>query len=390
MPGLFELNGHGDALYKNVGYSWATQFEKNPPMVEERNNYTGSYRKHVTIPAAWKGEKVFLHIGSATSNVTVWVNGRYVGYAEDSKVAAEFDLTSYLKPGQDNLIAMQVMRWCDGTYLEDQDFWRFTGIAREVYLYARPKAYVGDLFVNASLTDDYRDGTLSVDVSVTGGKGKTLRYTLSDPDGNAVAQGTATVDAKGQSNMQATVENARRWTAETPELYTLSLELADAKGTIECIAQKVGFRRIEIKNAQFLVNGQPVLIKGADRHELDPDGGYVVSVDRMVQDIQIMKQLNINAVRTSHYSNDPRWYDLCDQYGIYVVAEANLESHGMGYGEKTLACVDLWRQAHLERNDHNVRILKNHPSVVTWSLGNEAGYGPNFEAAYDMVKAYDP
>ena len=390
VPGVFELNGHGDAIYKNVGYAWATQFANNPPMVEERNNYTGSYRKHVTIPAAWKGEKVFLHIGSATSNVTVWVNGRYVGYAEDSKVAAEFDLTPYLKPGEDNLIAMQVMRWCDGSYLEDQDFWRFTGIAREVYLYARPKVHVGDLFVNASLTDDYRDGTLSADVSVPGGKGKTLRYTLSDPAGRAVTQGTATVDAKGQANIQATVKNARRWTAETPALYTLSIELADAKGTIECIAQKVGFRRIEIKNAQFLVNGQPVLIKGADRHELDPDGGYVVSVERMVQDIQIMKQLNINAVRTSHYSNDPRWYDLCDRYGIYVVAEANLESHGMGYGETTLASVDLWRQAHLERNDRNVRILKNHPSVVTWSLGNEAGYGPNFEAAYDMVKAYDP
>ena len=390
VPGLFELNGHGDAIYKNVGYAWATQFESNPPYVEEKNNYTGSYRKTVTIPASWKGEKVYLHVGSATSNLSVWVNGKFVGYSEDSKVAAEFDLTKYLRPGQENLIAMQVMRWCDGSYFEDQDFWRLTGIAREVYLYARPQSHIADLFITPDLTDNYTNGHLNIRLTGANCSGKTATLTLLDAQGNSVKTEDVKL-ASAASTIDWNIASPLKWTAETPNLYKLRVDLKDGKGTlIESLVQNVGFRKIEIKGGQFLVNGQPVLIKGTDRHELDPDGGYVMSTERMVQDIRIMKEHNINAVRTSHYPNDPRWYDLCDQYGIYVVAEANLETHGMGYGDKTLAKVPKFLQTHLERNRNNTHVLKNHPCIVTWSLGNEAGYGPNFEKAYDEVKAYDP
>lgn len=388
VPGLFEINGYGDRIYKNVGYAWATQFNNNPPYVEEKNNYTGSYRKEVTVPASWKGEEIYLHVGSATSNLKVWVNGKFVGYSEDSKSAAIFNLTKYLKPGEENLIAMQVMRWCDGTYLEDQDFWRFTGIAREVYLFARPQAQITDLFITPDLTDNYTNGTLQVKIDTRKAAGKQLRLTLTDRNGQTRAEQTLTA-GKEQTVTTIELKDPEKWTAETPYLYTLYTELLDKGDVLESIPQRVGFRKVEIKDGQVLVNGQPVLIKGADRHELDPDGGYVVSVERMIEDIKVMKELNINAVRTCHYPDDPRWYDLCDQYGIYVCAEANIESHGMGYGERTLAKNPDFKKAHLERNDHNVRIQKNHPSILFWSLGNEAGYGPNFEASYDLVKAYD-
>ena len=374
VPGLFEINGYGDKTYKNMGYAWCTTFENNPPYIGETNNYTGSYRRTFDLPADWKGQEVFFHVGSATSNLFLWVNGRYVGYSEDAKVAAEFNITKYLKPGR-NLIAMQVMRWCDGSYLEDQDFWRFTGIAREVYLYATPKVHIQDITIG----QDYADGKglLDVDVKVAGGKAD-VEATLYDADGNKVTEG-----------LKATVENVKPWTAETPYLYMLELQLKQGNKVLEVVRKQVGFRHIEIRGGQLLVNGQPILIKGADRHELDPDGGYVVSVERMIQDIRIMKQLNINAVRTCHYPDDPRWYDLCDEYGIYLTAESNLESHGMGYKEKTLAKNEAFAKMHIERQEGNVITYKNHPSIIVWSLGNEAGYGPNFERAYDWVKAYD-
>ena len=375
VPGLFEINGYGDKIYKNMGYAWSTTFKNNPPYIGETNNYTGSYRRTFDLPADWKGQEVFFHVGSATSNLAVWVNGKYVGYSEDSKVAAEFNITKYLKPGR-NLIAMQIMRWCDGSYLEDQDFWRFTGIAREVYLYATPKTHIQDFTIG----QDWQagKGLLSVDVKVANGKGTTVEAQLFDAAGNQVAEG-----------LNATVENVKAWTAETPYLYTLELQLKKGDKVLEAVRKKIGFRHIEIAGGQLLVNGQPILIKGADRHELDPDGGYVVPVERMVQDIRIMKQLNINAVRTCHYPDDPRWYDLCDEYGIYLTAESNLESHGMGYREKTLAKNEAFAKAHIERQEGNVITYKNHPSIIVWSLGNEAGYGPNFERAYDWVKAYD-
>ena len=381
VPGLFELNGYGDATYKNIGYAWATQFDPNPPYISELNNYTGSYRRTFELPKDWKGKDVYFHVGSATSNLTLWVNGKYVGYSEDSKVAAEFNISKYLKPGK-NLIAMQVMRWCDGSYFEDQDFWRFTGIAREVYLYARPKLHAADIRLNAALENNYQDGVLNYQVSLKGGK-TDVSITLCDKDGKQVAQATGTQGV-------IKVPKVKAWTGETPYLYKAYITLKNKQGVTEVIPQKVGFRNVEIKNAQLLVNGQPVLVKGADRHEMDPDGGYVVSLERMIQDIKIMKQLNINAVRTSHYPCDPRWYDLCDEYGIYITAEANLESHGMGYEEKSLAKFPEYIVPHIERNEGNVKPLINHPSVIVWSLGNECGYGINFEKAYDWVKACDP
>lgn len=390
VPGILELNGYGDAIYSNNGYPWRTQFRPEPPFVEERNNYTGSYRKMVTVPADWKGERIYLHVGSATSNLMVWVNGKFVGYSEDSKVSAEFDLTKYLTPGKENLIAMQVMRWCDGSYLEDQDFWRFTGIAREVYLYARPQAHIADLFITPDLVNNYQDGTLEVKLNAVGAKGETVMFSLKDKEGKEVAAQTAKVGGNGEVKVNFDIKNPLKWTAETPNLYTLYTTLMDGKQVAEVVPQRVGFRKVEIKNAQVLVNGQPVLFKGANRHELDPVTGDVVSMDRMLEDIRVMKELNINAVRTCHYPNDPRWYELCDIYGIYMVAEANIESHGMGYGDKTLAKEPTYEKAHLERNESNIKIYKNHPSIIFWSVGNEAGYGPNFEKAYDLVKAYDP
>jgi len=373
VPGLFELNGHGDRIYKNIGYAWCTTFDSNPPIVGETENYTGSYRREVTLPENWQGQQVLMHVGSATSNLKVWVNGKYVGYSEDSKIAAEFDITKYVKKGK-NLIAMQVMRWCDGSYLEDQDFWRFTGIAREVYLYARPKVHVEDIVVK----QDWQDGTGLLDVSVKAPKGTSVDVRLDDAEGNTVGTGA-----------QQSIANVKAWTAETPYLYNMYVTLKKGTEVKDVVALKVGFRHVEIKDGQLLVNGQPILIKGVDRHELDPDGGYVVSLERMRQDLRIMKQLNINAVRTSHYPDDPRWYDLCDSAGIYLVAEANLESHGMGYGEGTLAKRKDFQQMHLERNQANVLTLRNHPSIIIWSLGNEAGYGENFEKCYDWIKSVD-
>ena len=378
VPGLFEINGYGDRIYKNIGYAWGTTFKSNPPYIGETNNYTGSYRRTFDLPADWKGQEVFFHVGSATSNLSVWVNGKFVGYSEDSKVAAEFNITKYLKPGK-NLIAMQVMRWCDGSYIEDQDFWRFTGIAREVYLFARPKAHIEDLAMTQDWVVDSRRGILKFDVKTTGKAQATAKVIFDD------GQISSEIDA----NHEIYLNQVKPWTAETPHLYTVLVTLKQGDKVLEVIKQRVGFRHIEIKGGQLLVNGQPILIKGADRHEMDPDGGYIVSVERMIQDIKIMKLLNINAVRTCHYPDDPRWYDLCDEYGLYLTAESNLESHGMGYGEGTLAKREDYAKAHIERQEGNVCSFKNHPSIIVWSLGNEAGYGPNFEKAYDWIKAYD-
>ena len=389
VPGLFEMNGYGDKIYKNVGYAWATQFASNPPHVEEKNNYTGSYRRTFNIPAQWKGDRIYVHVGSATSNLTLWVNGKEVGYSEDSKLAVEFDITKYVVPGQKATIAMQVMRWCDGSYGEDQDFWRFTGIAREVYMYARPAAHIQDLFVTAGLTNNYTDGTLNVKVDAVQAAGKTLTLTLTDANGNNVWQTSETLKGKGTQVIDTQVKAPKIWSAETPHLYTLMTTISDKNGIIEAIPQKVGFRSVEHKGNQILVNGKAVLFKGADRHELDPDGGYVVSVERMIEDIAMLKKFNFNAVRTCHYPDDPRWYDLCDQYGIYLVAEANFESHGMGYGERSLSINPIYKKTIVERNQNNVLVQKNHPSIIFWSLGNESGKGENFDAAFDEVKALD-
>ena len=396
VPGNWELHGYGDPVYLNVGFAWRGHFKNNPPQVPVKDNHVGSYRRTITLPAAWKGKQVIAHFGSVTSNIYLWVNGRFVGYSEDSKVAPEFDLTPYLKEG-DNLIAFQCFRWCDGSYCEDQDFWRLSGLARDTYLYARDKkTYQEDLRITPDLTDNYTNGTLTIDAKTQ--NGTALIHQLLDAEGNLV---TSTHATGGKTQLK--VPNVHKWTAETPYLYTLRTIVVDSRvkkgqqpkkadedAYVAVTNQKVGFRKVEIRNAQLLVNGQPVLIKGADRHEIDPDGGYVVSRERMVQDIRIMKQLNINAVRTSHYPNDPMWYDLCDEYGIYVVAEANQESHGFQYGDDAPSKKPMFALQILQRNQNNVQTYFNHPSIITWSLGNETADGPNFAAAYKWIKQYDP
>lgn len=383
VPAIWELNGYGDPIYVNTGYAWGNQFRSNPPELPIKGNHVGSYRKEFVIPASWTGKDVFVHLGSVTSCVYLWVNGKFAGYSEDSKLECEFDVTKLIVPGKENLIAMQVFRWCDGTYLEDQDFFRLSGIARESYMYARSKARIEDIRITPDLDENYENGRLDVALTFTGNPGN-VDLKLLDAEGNLVEETTVKASAKAGAAASFSVKSPKKWTAETPYLYTLK---ASAGG--EVIPVKVGFRKVEIKNSQLLVNGKPILIKGADRHELDPDGGYVLSRERMLKDIKIMKEFNLNAVRTSHYPNDNLWYDLCDEYGIYVVAEANVESHGMGYGDRTLAKRDDYALAHLQRNKRNVQRGFNHPSIIVWSLGNEAGYGPNFEAAYDWIKAED-
>ena len=382
VPAVWELNGYGDPIYVNVGYAWRSQFKNNPPYVPTENNHVGSYRKEIIIPDDWKGKEIFAHFGSVTSNMYLWVNGKYVGYSEDSKLEAEFNLTDYLKPGK-NLIAFQVFRWCDGSYLEDQDFFRYSGVGRDCYLYVRNKKYIRDIRVTPDLDNQYKDGTLNISLE-TEGNG-TVSLALKDAQGNSVG----TTEIKGSGTATLAVSNPSKWSAETPYLYTLTATLKDGDKVTEVIPIKVGFRKIELKGGQILVNGQAVLFKGADRHEIDPDGGYVVSYERMLQDVLMMKKLNINAVRTCHYPDDNRWYDLCDQYGLYVVAEANIESHGMGYGDQTLAKNPIYAKAHMERNQRNVQRGYNHPSIIFWSLGNEAGMGPNFEQCYTWIKNED-
>ena len=386
VPAVWELNGYGDPIYVNIGYPWRNQYKNNPPYVPTEKNHVGSYRREFVIPADWNGKDIVAHFGAVSSNMYLWVNGKFVGYSEDSKLEAEFDLTPYVKPGQKNLIAFQVFRWCDGSYFEDQDFFRYTGVARDCYLYARNKKRIDDIRVVPDLDAEYKSGSLTVNLSLKGNAAVSLE--LLDAANKTVA--TAEVKGAGKQSSVIRVDNPNKWTAETPYLYTLRATLKEGGKVTEVVPLKVGFRKIELKNSQLLVNGQPVLFKGADRHEMDPDGGYVVSRERMIQDIQIMKKFNLNAVRTCHYPDDSFWYDLCDKYGIYVVAEANLESHGMGYDEATLAKVPSFKKTHLERNQRNVQRNYNHPSIIFWSLGNEAGYGSNFDAAYDWVKKEDP
>lgn len=391
VPGCWELNGYGTPIYRRKKYAWYRQWESEPPKVPVENNYVGSYRRRFDIPQAWKGEKVFLHIGSATSNVQVWVNGRFAGYSEDSKMAAEFDITSLVRPGS-NQISLQLMRWCDGTYLEDQDFWRLSGLSRETYVYCRPsEARLADIGVTQTLAPDFADATLRVACDGHGLRGHRLRLTLSDAGGHTVADTTLS-PRSDRAEAVLNVKNPGLWSAEKPELYSLKISLTgkDGRRVIESVRQNVGFRTVEIRDCQLLVNGRPVLIKGVNRHEMDPRTGYVVGVDRMIEDIRIMKENNINAVRTCHYPDDPVWYELCDRYGLYVVAEANVESHGMGYEERTLARRDDYYMSHLERNIANVTAFRNHPSVIVWSMGNESGDGPNFEKVYDWIRAYDP
>ena len=391
VPGLWELNGYGVPVYLNIGYAWKGHYKNNPPFPADWHNYVGQYRRTFDLDETWKGKDIFLHIGSATSNVRVWVNGKEVGYSEDSKLEARFDITKYVKTGE-NLIALEIFRWCDGTYLEDQDFWRFSGISRDVYVYSREKKRLEDVNVMASAS-----GEADLYFKVSNGV-KAVMFEILDPDGKTVSL-VKTPVVKNVASAKVNVSGVKQWTAETPWLYTLNVAVFDntcnmksfdSKGQTESTSIQFGFRDVCIKDGQLLVNGQPVLIKGANRHEMNPYKGYIVSEADMIQDIQIMKQLNINAVRTCHYPDDPLWYSLCDRYGLYVVAEANIESHGMGYGDATLAKDPAFEHAHLERIRRAVQRDRNHPSVIIWSLGNEAGNGPNFHKGYDLVKSLDP
>ena len=390
MPGNWEMLGYGQPEYVNVGFAWRGHFDQQPPAVPTKDNHVGSYRREINIPSNWDGKRVIAHFGSVTSNIYLYVNGKFAGYAEDSKVAAEFDITPFLKKGK-NLIAFQTFRWCDGSWCEDQDFWRLSGPARENYLYARSKDHrLLDVRVETDLKNNYKDGYLNITAKV---QGNTLAYFgLYDPDGKEVIV-TGTDNVKnGVAKYQLRVKNVRKWSAETPNLYTLVVSPIQNGGMYlpyEIVQVKVGFRKVEIKNKQFLVNGQPVLLKGANRHEIDPDEGYNLSEQRMIQDIMMMKRMNINAVRTCHYPDDPRWYDLCDKYGLYVVAEANQESHGFQYGDDAAAKKPEFAKQIMERNQHNVSMFYNHPSIVTWSMGNETVMGDNFLQAYKWIKSQD-
>lgn len=404
VPGMWELqrntkgqrpwerkqaDEYGVPLYVNSGFAWHRQYKNAPPMPPVEKNHVGIYRRNIIIPDAWaQGKQVIMHLGGVSSCVYVWVNGKFAGYSEDSKVACEFDITPIMRKGV-NQVTMQVFRWSDGSYCEDQDAWRLTGVSRQSYLYARDiRTHINDLQLTASA-----DGTLLASADVKGSA--TLRYTLTDAAGNTVAEAAETVrDSRVATRMS--LANPNLWTAETPYLYTLTATLTDAKKSVaEVLRQRVGFRTIEVKGAQLLVNGKPILIKGVDRHEIDPDGGYCLSYERMVSDIRRMKEFNINAVRTCHYPNDPRWYDLCDEYGIYVCAEANMEAHGFGFnppapGKTNPAQTDLFARQIMERNQHNVLTHFNHPSIITWSMGNETVDGPNFTAAFQWIRSADP
>jgi beta-galactosidase len=396
VPSNIEVQGYGVPIYVNIQYPWG---KPNPPNIPHDNNPVGSYRRTFSLPKTWAGREVYLHFAGVNSFFYLWINGQKVGLSKDSRTPAEFNITKYLKPGE-NLLAAEVYRWNDGSYLEDQDFWRLSGIFRDVFLWSAGPLYVRDFEIKAELDEQCRDGNLKVLAHVLNGGGKdapaSVEAVLLDDAGKPVVTlGPKTVDVTiGRGTpvaFEAAVKQPKQWSAESPNLYKLLLTLKSTAGNvIEVIPCNVGFRRVEIKDGLLLVNGKRVLLKGVNRHEFDPDTGQYVSVESMVRDIKLMKQHNINAVRTAHYPNVPAWYDLCDRLGLYVIDEANIESHGMGYGPESLAKKAPWLAAHIDRTRRMVERDKNHPSVIIWSLGNEAGDGPNFEATYAWIKERDP
>ena len=385
VPGIWEVNGYGDPLYVNIGYCWKGQFENNPPYVPVEKNHVGQYRNSFTVPADWNGKQIILHIGSATSNIRVWINGKEVGYSQDSKLEARFDVTRFVKPGDENLFAFEIFRWCDGTYLEDQDFWKLAGIARETYLTAREKEHIEDINVNADA-----EGNLSWKVVATKGIKEVifriprLGYSLVLNKPSAVKDGLKVFEGAER------FDNVMLWSAETPNLYHVEVIATDGKKSCGTANLTTGFRTVKIEGKLLYINGKPILIKGVNRHEMNPYGAYVISKEDMLRDIRIMKELNINTVRTCHYPDDPYWYELCDKYGLYVIGEADNEAHGLGYGEGTIAKNPLYNKEITNRVERMMRRDRNHPSIIVWSLGNEAGNGQNFFDAYDFAKAFDP
>ena len=387
IPGMWELNGYGDPVYISHGWPWLDWADNTPPFPPKDRNHKGLYRREIEVPAEWSGKKIYVHFGSVTSNLTLWINGKEVGYSEDSKLEAEFDITPYVKAGAKNTFTMEVHRWCDGTYFEDQDMWRMTGFARESYIYARDKRHIKDVKFIAGLQNNYKDGVLELTAEATEGV-KALKLSLLHKSGKKLKYATVPF-VDGKLEWTATIKSIKAWSAETPALYKLVVEATDGMQTIEATAFDVGFRSVEIKNSQVLINGKAVLFKGVNRHEMHPEKGYDLSLEDMEHDIKVLKELNINAVRTCHYPDDPRWYDLCNRYGIYLVSEADVETHGYGYGPQCLAKHEEYLHSHLERNQRMVLRSFNHPSIVIWSLGNEAGNGVNFHKCYDWIKAYD-
>jgi beta-galactosidase len=398
VPSNWEIQGYGVPIYLNQPY----EFEKNPPFIHHDYNPVGSYRTTFLIPEEWEGREVFLHFGAVKSAMYVWINGQRVGYSQGSKLPAEFNVTTHVRSGE-NLLAVEVYRWSDGSYLECQDFWRISGIERDVFLWAVPKLHVRDFFVRAGLDEEYRRGWLEVDVDLANHDPRrvgraALHAELLDPLTERVLARDRIESGPVDSGEEVTVSvrtdvgEVNPWTAETPDLYTLLLTLVDATGdTLQVVAQQVGFREVEVRNGLLRVNGVPITIKGVNRHEHDPYTGHVISEASMLEDIRLMKAANMNAVRTSHYPNDPRWYELADRFGLYVVDEANIESHGMHYHpDTTLGNNPAWETAHLDRMRRMVERDKNHPSVIIWSMGNEAGNGVNFYKAYEWTKERDP
>jgi len=412
VPANWETNGYGLPIYVNQPYEFAgrknTGAKMNPPFdIPVDNNPVGSYRKKITIPKNWDGRQIFIHLGAVKSAFYIWVNGKKVGYSEDSKLAAEFDITKYVKPGE-NLVALQVYRWSDGSYLECQDMWRISGIERDVYLYSTPKLDIRDFKAIATLDKSYKNGLLSftaeinnyrIDKKTDHSKPDTFAVELNlvDPKGKSVYKEETTNVNTVLGNYKSTVsfitqvDNVTAWSAETPNLYTLFITLKDKKGAVlEVIPQRIGFRTVELVNNNFLVNGKRVFFKGVNRHEHNATQGHTLTHADMRKDMEMMKKLNVNSVRHSHYPPDPYWMELCDEYGLYVVDEANIESHGRYYDlAYTLGNDKQWRIPHLERIKRMYERDKNHSSVITWSLGNEAGNGSNFYEGYDWLKSND-
>jgi beta-galactosidase len=401
VPANWEREGYDTAIYVNTTYPfWQIAKRKpNPPEIPRGYNPVGSYRRTFEIPPNWDGRRIVIHFGAVKSAFYIWVNGQKVGYSEGSKTPAEFDLTKFLRRGS-NTLALEVYRWSTGSYLECQDFWRLSGIERDVYLLATPRVHIRDFFVKAGLDTSYTDGIFDLDVELENTLGTpslplTVEATIYAQDqsrqlASYSARGEAKAGESAHVAFHDVISNPQKWSAEQPNLYKLIITLKDHKGHIQqTIGQNIGFRTAEIKNGQFMVNGKAVYIKGADRHEHDPDKAHVISEASILKDIQLMKEFNLNAVRTCHYPDDPKFYELCDKYGLYVIDEANIESHGMGYGEASLAKNEEWGPMHLDRTIRMVERDKNHPSIVTWSLGNEAGDGINFQNTYQWVKNRD-
>ncbi|MDO5523955.1 MAG: glycoside hydrolase family 2 TIM barrel-domain containing protein [Bacteroidia bacterium] len=396
VPGNWERQGFGLAMYVNETYEFDDKlfnFKKNPPFVPHETNEVGSYRRTFSVPSAWENRRVVLCFEGVSSFFYVWLNGELLGYNQDSKTAAEWDVTDKLKEGE-NVLAIEVYRWSSGSYLECQDMWRMSGIERDVYLYSTPKQYIADYEVTSSLDKThYRDGLWELNVKLDNLKSAgSVSYDLLDNNGNTILSESVSVSANAENNIRFSpknIPNVHKWSAEHPNLYMLLIELKDTSGkTSQILSSQVGFRTSEIKDGRFHINGVPILVKGVNRHE-HSQRGRTVSKELMLEDIKLMKQNNINLVRNAHYPAHPMWYKLCNQYGLYMIDEANIESHGMGYGPASLAKDSTWLTAHLDRTERMYHRSKNNPAIVIWSLGNEAGNGINFHRTYDWLKATD-